>query len=208
MASGTDSALHVVHVVSTVPELPYPRASARERSEALLERKRLGGLKLLDDRVRWMEELLVGSIAASHYREGRPEKEVVRLGKELDAGLILSGGRWRPWFERIFGAGFSEKSFAPDGSSGPRGERAGFAALNRTEVASYPSLQRMAGAVPAALVACGSRTPTLPWSKPRRPGSGMNGRLVRGSTYPVVLAARRAPGRAERSLRWCVQGRG
>lgn len=108
MASGTDSALHVVHVVSTVPELPYPRASARERSEALLERKRLGGLKLLDDRVRWMEELLVGSIAASHYREGRPEKEVVRLGKELDAGLILSGGRWRPWFERIFGAGFSE----------------------------------------------------------------------------------------------------
>ena len=108
MASGTDSALHVVHVVSTVPELPYPRASARERSEALLEWKRLGGLKLLDDRLRWMEELLVGSIAASHYREGRPEKEVVRLGKELDAGLILSGGRWRPWFERIFGAGFSE----------------------------------------------------------------------------------------------------
>jgi nucleotide-binding universal stress UspA family protein len=108
LASGTDSALHVVHVVSTVPELPYPRASAREWSEALLERKRLGGLKLLDDRVRWMEELLVGSIAASHYREGRPEKEVVRLGKELDAGLILSGGRWRPWFERIFGAGFSE----------------------------------------------------------------------------------------------------
>lgn len=108
MASGTDSALHVVHVVSTVPELPYPRASARERSEALLERKRLGGLKLLDDRVRWMEELLVGSIAASHYREGRPEKELVRLGKELDAGLILSGGGWRPWFERIFGAGFSE----------------------------------------------------------------------------------------------------
>jgi nucleotide-binding universal stress UspA family protein len=108
LASGTDSALHVVHVVSTVPELPYPRASARERSEALLERRRLGGLKLLDGRVRWMEELLVGSIAASHYREGRPEKEVVRLGKELDAGLILSGGRWRPWFERIFGAGFSE----------------------------------------------------------------------------------------------------
>lgn len=108
MASGTDSALHVVHVVSTVPELPYPRASARERSEALLERKRLGGLKLLDDRVRWMEELLVGSIAASHYREGRPEKEVVRLSKELDVGLIVSGGRRRAWYERIFGAGFSE----------------------------------------------------------------------------------------------------
>jgi nucleotide-binding universal stress UspA family protein len=61
LASGTDSELHVVHVVSTVPELPYPRASARERSEALLEWKRLGGLKLLDDRVRWMEEVLGGA---------------------------------------------------------------------------------------------------------------------------------------------------
>lgn len=118
---------------------------------------------------------------------GRPVASVVRA--DLRGGLL-------------------RKPFAPGESSGPRGERAGFAALNRTEVASYPSLQRMAGAVPAALVACGSRTPTLPWSKPRRPGSGMNGRLVRGSTSPVVLAARRAPGRAERSLRWCVQGRG
>jgi nucleotide-binding universal stress UspA family protein len=108
LAGGTDSELHVVHVVSTVPELPYPRSSARERSEALLEWKRLGGLKLLDDRVRWMEEVLGGSIAASHYREGRPEKEVVRLGKELDVGLIVSGGRRHAWFERIFGAGFSE----------------------------------------------------------------------------------------------------
>jgi nucleotide-binding universal stress UspA family protein len=108
LASGTDSELHVVHVVSTVPELPYPRAAAKERSEALLEWKRLGGLKLLDDRVRWMEEVLGGSVTASHYREGRPEKEVVRLGKELDAGLIVTGGRRRPRFERIFGAGFSE----------------------------------------------------------------------------------------------------
>lgn len=108
LASGTDSELHVVHVVSTVPELPYPRASARERSEALLEWKMLGGLKLLDDRVRWMEEVLGGSIAASHYREGRPETEVVRLGQELDAGLIVSGGRRHQWFERIFGMGFSE----------------------------------------------------------------------------------------------------
>jgi nucleotide-binding universal stress UspA family protein len=108
LASGTDSELHVVHVVSTVPELPYPRASAWERSEALLEWKRLGDLKLLDDRVRWKEEVIGGSIAASHYREGRPEKEVVRLGRELDAALKVSGGRRWLWFERIFGAGFSE----------------------------------------------------------------------------------------------------
>lgn len=105
LASGTDSELHVVFMV---PELPYPRSAARERSEVLLEWKRLGALKLLDNRVRWMEEVLGGSIAASHYREGRPEQEVVRLGKELDVGLIVSGGRRRAWYERIFGARFSE----------------------------------------------------------------------------------------------------
>jgi nucleotide-binding universal stress UspA family protein len=47
--------------------------------------------------------------AASRYKEGDPEKEVIRLGEEPDAGLIMLGGQRRPWFEWIFGAGFSEK---------------------------------------------------------------------------------------------------
>ena len=54
---------------------------------------------------------LGGSVAASHYKEGDPEKEIIRLGEELDAGLIVMGGRRRPWFKRIFGAGFSENVF-------------------------------------------------------------------------------------------------
>lgn len=108
LAEGTGSELHVVYVVSTVPELPYPRSYAKEQSEALLERRRLRALGLLEDRVRRIEEL-GGSVAASHYREGRPEKAVVHLGEELDAGLIMTGGQRRPRLERIFcGAGFSE----------------------------------------------------------------------------------------------------
>jgi nucleotide-binding universal stress UspA family protein len=107
LANGTGSELHVVHVVSTVPELPYPHAVAKERNEALLELKKLNGLKLLEDQARLIEDL-GGKVTASYYREGRPEKEVVLLGKELDAGLIITGGRRRTWFERIFGAGFSE----------------------------------------------------------------------------------------------------
>lgn len=106
LADGTDSELHVVHVVSTVPELPYPRIATKERSEAFLEQRRLGGFRLLEHQVRRVEDL-GGSVEASHYREGSPEKEVVKLGRELGAGLILTGGRRRPWFERIFGAGFS-----------------------------------------------------------------------------------------------------
>ncbi len=108
LAVGTGSELHVVYVVSTVPELPYPRAAARERAEALLERRRLAALGLLDFRVRRIEEP-GGSVAASHYRERNPEKEVIRLGEELDVGLILTGGKKRPRLERIFGAGFSER---------------------------------------------------------------------------------------------------
>ncbi|MDQ5812576.1 MAG: universal stress protein, partial [Actinomycetota bacterium] len=107
LSNGTGSELHVVHVLRTTPELPYPRSLAKERSEALVEWRKLSGLKLLDDRVRRIEDL-GGSVAASHYKEGDPEKEVIRLGEELDAGLIVMGGQRRPWFERIFGAGFSE----------------------------------------------------------------------------------------------------
>jgi nucleotide-binding universal stress UspA family protein len=108
LAAGTGSELHVVYVVSTVPELPYPRAAAREQAEAMLERRRLTALRLLDLRVRRVEEL-GGSVAASHYREGNPEKEVIRLGEELDVGLIMTGGKKRPRIERLFGAGFSER---------------------------------------------------------------------------------------------------
>ena len=110
LASGTGSELHVVHVVSMVPELPYPRASSRERSEVLLERRRLRGLGLLDARVRRIEGELGGSVTTSYYREGKPEKETILLGEKLGAGLIVIGGNRRPWYERMFaGSGYSER---------------------------------------------------------------------------------------------------
>src|SRR5215216_2882111 len=102
--------LHVVYVVRMTFDLPYLRSATKECSEALLDWRRLRGLKLLDDRVRRIEDL-GGSVAASHYRDGNPEKEIIALGEELGAGLIVTGGRRRPWFERIFGAGFSERLF-------------------------------------------------------------------------------------------------
>jgi nucleotide-binding universal stress UspA family protein len=101
--------LHVVHVVPTVPELPYPHYWEKEKSEALLEWKKLKGLGFLDNLVWRIEEELGGNVAGSHYRDGTPDKEVVRLGEEIDAGLIMVGGRRLKWLERIFLAGFSEK---------------------------------------------------------------------------------------------------
>jgi nucleotide-binding universal stress UspA family protein len=107
LSNGTGSELHVVYVVPTVLERPYPRAGTEERTAAFLEQKRLHGLRLLEVQAKHIGDL-GGSVAASHYREGKPETEVVDLGKKLDAGLIMTGGQKRPWFERIFGAGFSE----------------------------------------------------------------------------------------------------
>ena len=108
LANGTGSELQVVFVVSDAPELPYPVFIARERYEAFMEQKRLSGLRLLERQVRRVEEL-GGSVAVSHYKEGKPEKEVVELGREIDAGLILTGGRRRTWFGRIFGRGLASK---------------------------------------------------------------------------------------------------
>jgi nucleotide-binding universal stress UspA family protein len=110
ISGSTGSELHVVHVVLIVFDLPYPRGSLRERNEAVLDRRKIRGLRLLEERVRRIEDL-GGAVAASHYREGNPKKEVLRLASELDAGLIITGGQRRPWFERIFGDGFSEHVF-------------------------------------------------------------------------------------------------
>ena len=106
LANGTRSELHIVYVVSTVSGQPHPGPAAGVGKDAFLERSRLVGLRLLEDQARRIEDL-GGSVAASHYREGKPEKEVVGLARELDVGLIVTGGHRRPWFERIFGAGFS-----------------------------------------------------------------------------------------------------
>ena len=92
-ARGTGSELHVVHVVPKVPELIYLHLAAKEGIEDVREWRRLKGLEVLDHRVRQIGEDLGGVVAASHYREGKPEKEIVLLGKEIDAGLIMLGGQ-------------------------------------------------------------------------------------------------------------------
>jgi nucleotide-binding universal stress UspA family protein len=112
LASGTGLELHVVHVVSAVPELPYLHMAAKERIENFFEWRRLKGLELLDAQVRRIREDLGGGVAASHYGEGKPENEIVLLGKEIDAGLIIVGGRRQTRFERVFGPTSRRRSCA------------------------------------------------------------------------------------------------
>ena len=109
LASGTDSEVLVVHVVPSVPELPYLQLAAKEGIESFFEWRSLKGLELLDEHVRCIGGDLGGNVAASYYREGKPEKELILLGKEIDAGLIMIGGRRQTRFERVFGANVAEK---------------------------------------------------------------------------------------------------
>ncbi len=101
LAKGIGSELHVVHVVSTAQEMLYAHPLAKKRSEALLEARKLRGLTLLDKRVTWIESI-GGKVAGSYYREGKAEDEIIRLGEELEAGLVTTGGRKLGWFERAF----------------------------------------------------------------------------------------------------------
>ncbi len=88
IASGTDSQLHLVCPVLTTPQRPYPRSFAKERSEAILEQRRLLALGLLEEHARLIEKV-GGKVVAKHYREGEPEDEVIELAEELDAGMIV-----------------------------------------------------------------------------------------------------------------------
>jgi nucleotide-binding universal stress UspA family protein len=108
LVSGTGSELHVVHVISTAQEMPYPRYFAKESTEALLEAKMLHALTLLDRRVAWIEKI-GGKVAGSHYREGKLDEEVIQLSEELDVGLVITGDRKLGWFERAFARSFSER---------------------------------------------------------------------------------------------------
>jgi nucleotide-binding universal stress UspA family protein len=108
LVNETGSELHVVHVISTVQEMPYPRRFAKERTEAFLEAKKLHALTLLDRRVAWIEKI-GGKVAGSHYREGKLDEEVIRLSEELDVGLVITGDRKLGWFERAFARSFSER---------------------------------------------------------------------------------------------------
>ena len=109
LANGGCWEMQVVHVVPTTPELPYLHLAAKERVINFQEWRRLQGLMMLDDYVTRIEEDLAGSVAATYYREGKPEKEIVLLGDEIEAGLIIMGGRRGNRLERVFGASVAEK---------------------------------------------------------------------------------------------------
>ncbi len=84
LARRSGSELHLIHVWHDVHT---PRAHAFVKREL-----RRQGQEILDGEVQRVGEM-GGTVTRSHLREGRTFEEVIKLGDELDAGLLLVGSQ-------------------------------------------------------------------------------------------------------------------
>ena len=88
LAERTDSELHLVHVGEVRPVSHPERRGYLARYEALQEAAR----QLLEEQVEEVESA-GGTVSRAHLRMGRPDEEIVVLGEEIGAGLIVTGSR-------------------------------------------------------------------------------------------------------------------
>jgi nucleotide-binding universal stress UspA family protein len=93
------SEIHLIHVWHDVHT---PHAHAFVKSEL-----RRQGREILDEEVKRIGEM-GGTVAGSYLREGRTFEEVIKLGDELDAGLLLVGSRGYRGLRRMLMGSHSE----------------------------------------------------------------------------------------------------
>jgi nucleotide-binding universal stress UspA family protein len=92
LANITNSELHVVHVVGVY--YPDLQSVSDPAFEEMLQRLEQEAQELLDDQVRKIEEA-GGIVQEAHTRKGRQDQQIIHLGEELGAGLIVMGSRGR-----------------------------------------------------------------------------------------------------------------
>jgi nucleotide-binding universal stress UspA family protein len=88
LAGSMESELHVVHVGEVNP-VYYPE---RHGYHALYKELQERSQRLLDEQVNEVRSA-GGKVAEAHLRMGRPDEEIVVLGEEIAAGLIVTGSR-------------------------------------------------------------------------------------------------------------------
>ena len=99
IAKKSGSELHLIHVWHDVRT---PHAHAFVKSELRRE-----GREILDEEAKRIGEM-GGTVARSYLREGRTFEEVIKLGDELDAGLLLVGSRGYRGLRRMLMGSHSE----------------------------------------------------------------------------------------------------
>ena len=92
IANATGSELHILFALFTSETLPYPYPHARERWETSVERAKHRAQEFVDEQAERIEAE-GGRVKDAHLAFGKPDQEIVKLGEELDAGLIVVGSR-------------------------------------------------------------------------------------------------------------------
>lgn len=90
MARTSGAELHVVHVVPVTQ--PYHLFAEDDEGPSLYEEDTQEARKLLDKQTRMIEEA-GGRVARAHLRVGEPDAEVISLGEEIGASMIVVGSR-------------------------------------------------------------------------------------------------------------------
>ena len=95
LANSPNSQLHVVTVGPWNPDPAYASHEASLRWETYEQASEAIGKEvqeILDNQLRKIEEG-GGSVQEAHLRRGRKDEEIVRVGEEIGAGLIVMGSR-------------------------------------------------------------------------------------------------------------------
>lgn len=81
-----------LHLVTVAPQHPYMDAYYDFRHPAEVERRRQDAQKILNQQADRLLET-GGSVAKAHLKMGRVDEEIVVLGEEIGADLIVTGSR-------------------------------------------------------------------------------------------------------------------
>ena len=92
LAKSTGSELHVTFGMPTEPQAPYPHPLAGERWDWSLEQAEQDARSFVEEQAKRIEAEEEVTTQA-HLRLGHPDHEIIKLGEELDAALIVMGSR-------------------------------------------------------------------------------------------------------------------
>lgn len=107
LSKGTGSEVHVAYVVPSPAELRGHHLYSEEVMRSVLEQTETAAHALLDEQAERIRSG-GGKVAETHLRTGRPDKEIVRLSEELEAGTIVIGSRGLGALSRALMGGVSD----------------------------------------------------------------------------------------------------
>ena len=103
----TGSEVHVAYVVPSPAELRGHHLYSEEVMRSVLDQAEGEARSLLDEQAERIRSG-GGKVAETHLRTGRPDKEIVRLSEELEAGTIVIGSRGLGALSRALMGGVSD----------------------------------------------------------------------------------------------------